>query len=208
MLDEPVMLHFQPYQTDEIVDIIKGRLMEANANIMDSAAMELCARKIAAVGDLRKALDICNVSIDLANRESQGNVTAGIKLTHVLTAMNRLFTSQNSIRIKGLNLHSKIIMAAFTKLLQLNAKNITVGELHDTYISFCNQSRLSSCVSRSEFFDLISNLQSSGIFSISKSKDERSKKITTQISIQDIKQGIQDISILTELLNQSDMDSL
>lgn len=56
---EPQLLNFNPYEINEIRDIIKDRLESSNSigsPIMDSSAVEFCARKIVGSGDLRKAL--------------------------------------------------------------------------------------------------------------------------------------------------------
>jgi Cdc6-like AAA superfamily ATPase len=59
-------LHFAQYSADQIISIIKERLVSLNSvdsetgrQWIDQSAVELCARKIATVGDFRKALDIC-----------------------------------------------------------------------------------------------------------------------------------------------------
>ena len=60
---KPRLLHFPPYTREEIVTILKARVggrEEGEGVIVDSAAIEFCARKVSSVhGDLRKALDIC-----------------------------------------------------------------------------------------------------------------------------------------------------
>src|SRR5271163_3331690 len=62
---EPKRLSFNPYTTDEIIQIITTRLQSLDYEaetlpMMDGKAIQLCARKVsAASGDLRMALDIC-----------------------------------------------------------------------------------------------------------------------------------------------------
>ena len=59
----PQLLHFPPYTKDQIVTILQQRLgsnSEGTQTVVDSMAVQFCARKVAAVhGDLRKALDVC-----------------------------------------------------------------------------------------------------------------------------------------------------
>ena len=65
-LGEPELLNFAPYKVPEIVEIIKDRLeslknsadSETELPLMQQNAIELCARKAAGMGDLRKALDV------------------------------------------------------------------------------------------------------------------------------------------------------
>ncbi|KAG0351291.1 P-loop containing nucleoside triphosphate hydrolase protein [Gamsiella multidivaricata] len=93
---EPQLLNFNPYQVAEIRAIIMDRLFsleddtkdESNgkvegkdksetgkprvAPLMQRAAIELCARKVAAAtGDLRKALDICRQTIEMVELETR-----------------------------------------------------------------------------------------------------------------------------------------
>lgn len=82
MTGEPMLLNFNPYHVDEITAIIKDRLISLDEDadtlqspskkpsgsvpppsvkvpLMQPAAIEIAARKIANTGDLRKALDVC-----------------------------------------------------------------------------------------------------------------------------------------------------
>ncbi|KAF9346276.1 AAA ATPase [Mortierella sp. NVP85] len=90
---EPQLLNFNPYQVAEIQAIIMDRLAslektgpshprsseptdgEAKPSVvplMQKAAIEFCARKVAAAtGDLRKALDICRQTIEMVEAEAK-----------------------------------------------------------------------------------------------------------------------------------------
>lgn len=89
---EPQLLNFNPYQVAEIQAIIMDRLVslektgqshprssetdgEAKPSVvplMQKAAIEFCARKVAAAtGDLRKALDICRQTIEMVEAEAK-----------------------------------------------------------------------------------------------------------------------------------------
>lgn len=72
---EPKRLSFNPYTTDEIIQIITTRLQSLDSEahtlpMIDDKAIQLCARKVsAASGDLRMALDICRRAIELVESE-------------------------------------------------------------------------------------------------------------------------------------------
>jgi cell division control protein 6 len=72
---EPKRLSFNPYTTDDIIEIISARLQSLDPQsstlpMMDPKAIELCARKVsAASGDLRTALDMCRKAIELVETE-------------------------------------------------------------------------------------------------------------------------------------------
>ena len=59
ILDQPETLHFAPYSMSEMVEILSDRVKLLPSNVtIHPAALELCARKVAGMGDFRKALDI------------------------------------------------------------------------------------------------------------------------------------------------------
>ncbi|XP_045426755.1 cell division control protein 6 homolog isoform X2 [Pipistrellus kuhlii] len=57
----PRLLNFPPYTRNQIATILQDRLNQVSRDqILDSAAIQFCARKVSAVsGDVRKALDVC-----------------------------------------------------------------------------------------------------------------------------------------------------
>ena len=53
-------INFQPYGYKQLIKIVEERLR--GLDVMDPAAVELCARKVGAVsGDARRALDLCRL---------------------------------------------------------------------------------------------------------------------------------------------------
>ncbi|KND01736.1 AAA family ATPase CDC6 [Spizellomyces punctatus DAOM BR117] len=98
---QPQLLNFNPYEIKDITEIIKQRLKcledvddetlrenmpspfksaisaaKGNAPLMHPMAIELCARKMAGTGDLRKALDVCRHAIELVEAETRRKVLA------------------------------------------------------------------------------------------------------------------------------------
>ncbi|XP_065179813.1 cell division control protein 6 homolog [Sycon ciliatum] len=64
---EPEQLYFAPYTSKQLATILKSRVEAACAGdvTMSAEAIELCARRIAAVtGDVRKALDVCRHAVE------------------------------------------------------------------------------------------------------------------------------------------------
>ncbi|KAJ3127941.1 AAA ATPase [Nowakowskiella sp. JEL0407] len=103
---EPYLLHFQPYQVNEIAEILKDRLRSLNYYISEStavanhstnragvslipvpksssstnesllflpSAVDICARKMAGSGDIRKALDVARRAVEILEQEIRMN---------------------------------------------------------------------------------------------------------------------------------------
>lgn len=254
---EPQLLNFNPYQVAEIQAIIMDRLVSlektsqsssSSSNrasvsasetdkdskpsmvpLMQKAAIELCARKVAAAtGDLRKALDICRQTIEmveaetkkkdkeerqqnqlqsrplaeiqLANVENQvaGGADVSILLNrhakplamnelqdlpkvtvmHVKKALASAFGSPAVQKMKGLNIHQKIVLAVLAmKVQEGKVKDCEVGKVFDQYTVTCRASNKIGPVNRGEYQDLINMLEAGGLITLSKAKEERLRKI-------------------------------
>ena len=66
-------LTFSPYTRDQLATIVRHRL--EGTDTFTGAAVELCARKVAAVsGDARRALDICRRAAEIAQANDKTDV--------------------------------------------------------------------------------------------------------------------------------------
>jgi Cdc6-like AAA superfamily ATPase len=145
------------------------------------------------------------LSIDLALKDNELHKTQnGVSLLHVLTATNRLFSSANVSKIKQLNLHSSLLLAAFVDLHPASASKVDLVQLADAYCQLCLKSKLASPLSRSELHDLIENLVSAGILVHAKAgvraNSASNSQVSTALSAEEIKQGLQHIPILRDLM--------
>lgn len=94
-------LHFEPYNTAQILHIVQDRLRALPAFGED--AIELCARKIASVsGDIRRALQICRRAAEICEEEQmraeaqqKANKKGGVK-TNVAAASNAAASSASA----------------------------------------------------------------------------------------------------------------
>lgn len=68
---KPTLLHFKPYTKQQILDILQGRLKEADvSDVTAPSALEYLAAKVAATsGDIRRALDIFKRGIEVADSQ-------------------------------------------------------------------------------------------------------------------------------------------
>ncbi len=187
---EPEVLHFSQYTIPDVAAILTDRLERINEleafkqrPFIDRSAIEFTARKVASTGDLRRALDMIRQSIDLAEEESIADIVGSyVKVKHVAKIVEKFGSAQSGplMVLKTLNLHQKVILAAFLSLKREIAINgpaanntptkkqqtqaITPQRLFDSYCAASiRPPRLYEPVTRSEFVDLMSNLESMSV---------------------------------------------
>ncbi|KAJ1737918.1 AAA ATPase [Coemansia sp. Benny D160-2] len=209
---EPVLLNFNPYQVKDIVAILQSRLDSVATKgadpIIQKAALELCARKVAATsGDLRKALDVCRQAMESAEAESkrraksvdkenaaaaaaadaaQTQKPASLKVTimHIAKVLTSLNGSPIAQKLEALNFQQKLVLCAYTSLARTDAPTphkrpaaasnvIAVASLYSEYVSICSRLSMLAPVTRTEFLDLVSMMETQGVVSVEASKAGR-----------------------------------
>ncbi|KAJ2794134.1 AAA ATPase, partial [Coemansia guatemalensis] len=136
---EPLLLNFNPYQVNDIVAILQSRLDSvassmATEPLIQKAALELCARKVAATsGDLRKALDVCRQAMEAAEAEHKRKSLAQVgdkengaapatasspKVTimHIAKVLTNLNGSPTAQKLNSLNFQQKLVLCAYVFL--------------------------------------------------------------------------------------------
>ncbi|KAJ1985907.1 AAA ATPase, partial [Coemansia thaxteri] len=137
----PLLLNFNPYQVTDIVAILQSRLDSVTKDgaepVIQKAALELCARKVAATsGDLRKALDVCRQAMEAAEAECKkkatltnkenGPTAAGptavaspvprVSIMHIAKVLAGLNGSPIAQKLNALNFQQKLVLCAFASL--------------------------------------------------------------------------------------------
>ncbi|KAJ2549814.1 AAA ATPase, partial [Coemansia sp. RSA 1836] len=132
----PLLLNFNPYQVNDIVAILQSRLdsvaKDGTEPVIQKAALELCARKVAATsGDLRKALDVCRQAMEAAeaeckkrgaNKENGPAVTATaspvpkVSIMHIAKVLTSLNGSPIAQKLNALNFQQKLVLCAHASL--------------------------------------------------------------------------------------------
>uniref|UniRef100_A0A1B0FCP5 Cdc6 C-terminal domain-containing protein n=1 Tax=Glossina morsitans morsitans TaxID=37546 RepID=A0A1B0FCP5_GLOMM len=190
---KPKHIHFPPYTKQQIVEIFKSRLEEAEVlDIFPPVAIELLAAKVSAVsGDVRRALDIGRRAIEIAEQqkkagnkevnlqkfvmETEGNIEnlKPVQETHVAAVVNKVYNASQSLHEdieQSFPLQQKIMLCTLMLMLRNQRnKDITVGRLHEVYRRVCNKRNIHS-LDQAEFVGLVDLVQTRVIF--------------TQISIQ------------------------
>ncbi|PIA19152.1 P-loop containing nucleoside triphosphate hydrolase protein, partial [Coemansia reversa NRRL 1564] len=211
---EPLLLNFNPYQVNDIVVILQSRLDSvassmATEPLIQKAALELCARKVAATsGDLRKALDVCRQAMEAAEAEHKrksmtrvgdkengvASVTAAspkVTIMHIAKVLTNLNGSSTTQKLNSLNFQQKLVLCAYVFLTSAAASTdtpskksaasngITLSDLFAEYCAVCNQLRMLAPVTRSEFFDLVAMMETQGVVSVQSLKAGRRGRRST-----------------------------
>ncbi len=188
ILSQTRTLHFEPYTANRIMEIIirKFQLGKSEANLISSSAVEYCSRKVASTGDLRKALDIIQLAIDIALIDESATE---ISVDHILKASEKSLKSSscdlqhNQI---ATNLNGKFVLLSIIRFENENPvptgsslpyKKATIQNIYDKYSEILeyNPSQVNH-LSKDEFAILISDLETFGFISIQKSWKQKSAK--------------------------------
>jgi origin recognition complex subunit 1 len=100
-------ISFQPYLHTQLQEVISSRLGQLDA--FDATAIQLCARRVAAVsGDVRKALHICRRACDLAREDGVDKVA----LKHIEAAVKQLFANPYVAAVQTLSHTAQLLLLA------------------------------------------------------------------------------------------------
>ena len=105
-------INFEAYTHQQLLTIIESRI--ATLGIFDDDAIELCARKVAAIsGDARRALDICRRAVELIENSSIDSVSTTITMQVIDAAYKEMMDSPIILAIKDAALYEKLVLCAF-----------------------------------------------------------------------------------------------
>ena len=132
---EPNVVRFNAYDNAQLKRLLRQRLGALPFAVFEDAGLELCARKVAAAtGDMRRALNICAVAVDLCAREAADLCAANdeeraketratskpeprfsgalVKVAHVARAVSASFSSPVVDTVRGLPQHQQMVLCA------------------------------------------------------------------------------------------------
>lgn len=197
--DCPVnILRFESYGVDEITKILSDRLHRCNevlrgVSLVQPQAIELCARKIASTGDLRKAFEIMGKAISYAQEEASSSKEASylanldsyfksvevssnclINFAHVAKAIedtiNRSTLVGHNVRmaVQELNIHQRIVLIALCLLTRSAAprSRLTVTILYEKYLQLVTG--IIEALPKHDCLELISHLETLRLLSLTK----------------------------------------
>ncbi|KAI8901423.1 P-loop containing nucleoside triphosphate hydrolase protein [Globomyces pollinis-pini] len=206
-------LHFtneQQYPTSERIAKVKKLIFLMKVPIMQPMAIELAARKLASTGDLRKALDVCRQAIHMVELEvkakgDQLNNEDSIDLPkvtvkHILSAAANMLGSPNVRKIVELQMQVKLVLCTILLMKQKNMKDKTTLNVSNWYRKLSNLATHIGHVQPSEFTDILSQLESNGLISIT--MKNKVSVVNLICSSEDVLTAIADVRVLQEVLEK------
>ncbi|KAJ2036446.1 AAA ATPase [Coemansia sp. S16] len=194
----PILLNFNPYQVNDIVAILQSRLdsVATGEPVIQKAALELCARKVAATsGDLRKALDVCRQAVEAAEAECKKKAIMAdkengpaaspvpkVSIMHIAKVLTSLNGSPIAQKLNALNFQQKLVLCAYVSLSgntgnskpiepatpskKSTASGIAVSKLFSEYGVICDRLGMLAPVTRTEFLDLVAMMETQGVVTV------------------------------------------
>jgi cell division control protein 6 len=187
---------FPPYDARQLQDILHQRAAIAfKDEALHASVIPLCAALAAQEhGDARRALDLLRVSGEIAEREGSRQVIE----THVRRAQNKIELDRVTEVVRTLPTQSKLVLLAAILNEEAGMKNLTTGEVYDTYSELCSVANADVLTQR-RVTDLLSELDMMGILNarvISKGRYGRTKEIQLSVPLAETKSVLREDPML------------
>ncbi|KAM7359089.1 cell division cycle 6 [Cochliomyia hominivorax] len=227
---KPKHMHFPPYSKQQIVDIFKSRLQEAEVlDIFPPVTLQLLAAKVSAVsGDVRRALDIGRRVVEIAEQQKKAgekevnlnNLNLGegelqtakeevlkpVQVTQVAAVLNKVYGASQNLQDdmdESFPLQQKLMLCSLMLMLR-NEKNkdISMGRLHEVYRRVCNKRNIHP-LDQAEFAGLVDLVQTRGILRIVKKKEPRLSKVHLQWDEDEVNGALSDKQLIASILDDT-----
>ncbi|KAF5744520.1 cell division control protein 6 [Tripterygium wilfordii] len=210
---KPLIVTFRAYSKDQILRILQERLMAFPCIIFQPQALELCARKVAAVsGDMRRALSICRSAIEILEAELRETATkrnsssaeesfdqqttlapeslqpreqSVVGFDHMAIALSRTYRSPVVETIQSLPQHQQIIVCSAVKFFRGRKKDTTVAELNKSYMNTCKSASIPP-VGTMEFSSMCRVLNDQGLLKLGQAREDKLKRVTLIVDDADV----------------------
>ncbi|KAG8662984.1 hypothetical protein MANES_01G163000v8 [Manihot esculenta] len=208
---KPMVVTFRAYSKDQILRILKERLMKVAA----------------ASGDMRKALCICRSAIEILEaelRESASNLNSSavenelfhpqtapaceffkrlessiVGIDHMAVALSKAYKSPIVDTIQSLPQHQQIILCAAVKFFRGGKKDTVLGELNKYYIDICKSTMIPP-VGILEFLSMCQVLNDQGLLKLGQCRDDKMRRLTLKIDAADITFALQGVRFFRNCL--------
>lgn len=227
---KPRLMHFSPYNKQQIVDIFKSRLEEAQVlDIFPPVTIQLLAAKVSAVsGDVRRALDIGRRVVEIAEQQKKTGGTLNlsefgidnrtveekekeheqkpVQVAQVMSVLNKVYGASQNLNDdieESFPLQQKILLCCLMLMLKKEKnKDITIGRLHDVYKRVCSKRNIHA-VDQAEFVGCADLVETRGIIRVIRRKEPRLNKVQLQWDEEEVNGALQDKQLIASILDDA-----
>ncbi|XP_030386263.1 cell division control protein 6 homolog [Scaptodrosophila lebanonensis] len=225
---KPRLMHFPPYTKQQIVDIFKARLAEADVlDVFPPVTLQLLAAKVSAVsGDVRRALDIGRRVVEIAEQQKrvgerefnmqalnfEGETKAKedtlkpVQVTQVAAVLNKVYGASQNLDedIEGaFPLQQKLMLCSLVLMLRNERnKDISIGRLHEVYRRVCAKRNILA-LDQAEFAGTVDLVETRGILRIMRKKEPRLSKVVLQWDEEEVHGALSDKQLIASILNDT-----
>lgn len=214
----PKVIHFRPYNSDQMFEIVKQKLsvFPQCFELFQPMAIRFATTKCSgSTGDLRRLFDLLRSSVQLFELDSLksnavSNVGSKRKVTiaHVAKAVSKFMGSATTrARIGPLNIQHKIVLCSLVhrERFDLHQCICTIDEAYDYYVKLLRRTEVMKPLSKTEFLESCNSLQTCGVVIIDFSRKRNiqsasQKTIKSSVIEAELQEEISKIELLKRLL--------
>ena len=160
-------VNFLPYSHQDIAAILSDRLGTLDAFAAGDGGVELCARKVSSVsGDVRRALEVCRLAAQVAEREEAGAIQAGgeqarrapkhVMIHHIEEAHKLLRGSTLLLAVQSAPAQHKLMLACVVLLLHSTGRSeVDATQLRQRHRAICAQLHATHGAAAAEEFPVL-----------------------------------------------------
>ncbi|SPP77395.1 cell division control protein 6 homolog [Drosophila guanche] len=228
---KPRLMHFPSYTKQQIVEIFKSRLAEADVlDVFPPVTLQLLAAKVSAIsGDVRRALDIGRRVVEIAEQqkrdgEREFNLKAleladgqekeepkqdtmkPVQVTQVAAVLNKVYGASQNLEEDieaAFPLQQKLMLCSLVLMLRNERnKDISMGRLHEVYRRVCAKRNILA-LDQAEFTGTVDLVETRGILRIMRKKEPRLSKIMLQWDEEEVHAALSDKQLIASILNDT-----
>ena len=199
----PVQVSVRAYTQEQLHRILQHRQAGLPRPLVESSALELCARKVASKhGDARKALDV--IFQALAEAEARGGSSSGdappLSIAAVHATLMANYASERARQLATLPLMAKRVLCALFAMTKRT--KIALDDIRNVYAGQWRDAHAGGSVSREEFKTMCEPLVGMGVIVHGKSRADPWRAMAVELCDDDVEDALADDKVLTDILKR------
>ncbi|KAK8807004.1 hypothetical protein WA158_003763 [Blastocystis sp. Blastoise] len=180
--------NFKPYNREQIYDILLKRL-----NLLDiynSEALDLCARKVAAIsGDIRRALALTRRALEIVKEKNLPKLT----MTEIMEASSEHIDNYKIQLVQSCSIYMKLVLIAIVKHMTLcGVEYATNQAIMNRLEVICRDYKKIPSLSLPEYIYILNKLQQYELVSIMNKSLKSDTVVSLLITVDDIQYALKD----------------